>query len=216
MFLEIFGGPSRATQALMSCIALVVVAIGAFLCKMRTGVAVCPWSIAGTGSFLSVELTKLLQSTYPEVVQRNATISQISARFENKTFALQHYRGSRNRTRYGIIIKSSDRNRLNASQGTATVPGRFCISRRFAGQYGLRPVFFTMLLGLLGLILYDDLKRLNPLTDSFDRSTDSQRFGVRFLFTGLVVITRSSRMTWFLDYGELCETEISSPVPLYS
>ncbi|KAE8447900.1 hypothetical protein EG329_010129 [Mollisiaceae sp. DMI_Dod_QoI] len=207
MYLDIFDGPSRATEGLMITMASIVALMGIFLQRTPSGVAMSPWSIVGFGSLLPGQTAKRIRDVHPCNMEENFTSAQSAEAFEGKTFVLQHYDGPHGQRKYGIILldgeqvaipepKGGKANkwRLGRSSTNGQARSRHGALRRVAASHGISGLFLAILFGLLIVILYYNTTQLDPSVDSFERFMDGQTFGVRFFFTGLAVA-----ITFFWD-----------------
>jgi hypothetical protein len=196
MYFSIFNGPSRAAEILLIIMAIIIAWIGLLIQPRRTGIARNPWTIASTASLLSEEVNELFH-TFSQVdrEERNNT-AELFQNLKRTRFALGPHSETPGNTDYGIIVLDHNDavNRPAAKQRTK-VGSRKSHSKRgrtkltqFITDYGVRALFMGFLCGVLILIVYYDSVQLDANTDSFEGFIDSQKFGVRSLFTGFGVI----------------------------
>ena len=201
--LVLLDGPFRAGETLMITMAIVVVLIWTFRIRARSGVTSNPWSIAASCSLLSHKVGNLLSSV-PRDDEGYIKDSQVLRVLEGKSFALQYYQGSQGTMRYGIAIlqnktscepiKSSQKVKkitcTSSSARSKRTRKRFvsCFKERIVRDYGVHSTLLVILCGLLIVIIYYETKQMDPLVNSFERFMDSQKFGVRFLFSASGVV----------------------------
>jgi Protein of unknown function (DUF3433) len=201
--LVLIDGPFRAGESLMITMAIVVVLIFIFRSRARSGVTRNPWSIAASCSLLSDKVAKLLCSM-PRDDEGYINNSQALRSLNGKRFALQCYQGRQGRLRYGITvlenttscepIKSSQKVKKTtrtSSSFQSEHARKSCIGHfkeRIVRDYSVHLALLVILIGLLIVILCYETKQMDPLVNSFEHFMDSQKFGVRFLFSAAGVV----------------------------
>lgn len=223
MYLDIFDKPSRATEALMIIMAVIVAIMGILLRRTHSGVAISPWSIAGLCTLLPGQTTKFIRDSHPHNADDTETLTstQFTKAVEGTTFSLQHYDGAGGQSKYGIIPHDSRKLGLSEPKGNRAkthplargssntqVKSKNAKWRQMVEDHGYSGLFLAIHCGLLILILYYDTTQLDPLVDSFERFMDGQTFGIRFFFTGLAVV-----ITFFWD--DLFSRKSISSLPRY-
>ncbi|KAE9367326.1 hypothetical protein N431DRAFT_470765 [Stipitochalara longipes BDJ] len=202
--------PSRVAQALMVLMVVALALIWIFISRVRSGIAGNPWTIAASASLLSAETGNFLQQIRARGSETYINESQILGELRGKTFALRNYKANDGKSKYGIIIRNEgNENESNqtprAVKRTLTVfptkktkhTRKNCLdyfTYQLVWDYGVRGILLAILSGLLILILYYNTKMMDPMVNHFEYFMDSQKFGVRFLFSALGVV-----ITFFWD-----------------
>jgi len=197
-------GPSRAAEALLAVMAAVIAALGLMLFRWRSGVPSYPWSMVAMASLLPARgETRRLLLSLPTPTDGTSIIptSQVADLLSEHRFRLMYYRSDgSHHAEYGIgvtapvddtgSIRLTKRDRPKPREGKsrggagggglgAKLPQQLSLSSHMI-ESTLDAAFFLFLCSLLALLFYYENTSYDT---SFERFLDSQKLGVRALFT---------------------------------
>ncbi|RXG44076.1 hypothetical protein VDGE_07311 [Verticillium dahliae] len=173
--------------AMLAVLALLVLVLLGVLARWRSGVFADPWCVAGMAAL----------ARNPDVRSSNEDVKSVVA---EKHYAMGWYRDADGRDEYGLVLVDEAGRSLQGQPGAGAWDGQpieaetlHPAARRqkppnhfIALTWWWRLLFVVVLCGIAALVLYYHITKKLPR--DLQRFVDSQRFGGRFVFSGLGVV----------------------------
>ena len=194
--LSVVLAPARAAEAVMICVAALVVIMGFLLCQWRTGIATNPWSIDNIASLAPRGVGAISTLSRPCNSSRGMEIRLTENEIANARFALGYYTNTNDEvdgSSYGIVAWCDC---AECGQPVAISPDMWLLD---IGQFDTRQImrkrsfvarnitvlcFIGLLCGFsIVIVVYETTRTAN----SFEQFMNGQNFGNSFLFTSLGV-----------------------------
>ncbi|KAM0322596.1 hypothetical protein ACHAQA_009444 [Verticillium albo-atrum] len=193
--------------AMLAILALLLLVLLGVLARWRSGVFADPWCIAGMAAL----------ARNPDVRSSNQNIKSSVA---EKHYAMGWYRDSEGKDEYGLVLVDDAGRSLQGQHNHNGWDARpteeevlHTATRRQKGPnhfialtWWWRVLFIIVLCGIAALVLYYHITKKLP--KDLQRFVDSQRFGGRFVFSGLGV------MVIFLSECLFCSVAVVAPYRL--
>ncbi|KAG7142762.1 hypothetical protein HYQ45_000855 [Verticillium longisporum] len=173
--------------AMLAALALLVLVLLGVLARWRSGVFADPWCVAGMAAL----------ARNPDVRSSNEDVKSVVA---EKHYAMGWYRDADGRDEYGLVLVDEAGRSLQGQPGAGAWDGQpieaetlHPAARRqkppnhfIALTWWWRLLYVVVLCGIAALVLYYHITKKLPR--DLQRFVDSQRFGGRFVFSGLGVV----------------------------
>ncbi|KAM0270631.1 hypothetical protein ACHAQH_009362 [Verticillium albo-atrum] len=172
--------------AMLAILALLLLVLLGVLARWRSGVFADPWCIAGMAAL----------ARNPDVRSSNQDVKSVVA---EKHYAMGWYRNAEGGEEYGLILVDEAGRNLQGQSGNGwdgqpveaetlhpAVRRQKGPNHFIALTWWWRVLFIFVLCGIAALVLYYHITKKLPR--DLQRFVDSQRFGGRFVFSGLGVV----------------------------